>query len=202
MKKFRFLLTATVFLLPFTQVQSQRSVLFEIGGSYITNNPDDPNSRLYDFVALTINPRLLMMQGSNHSVSLDLPMSIRTKSRDDRNIRFGFMLPAVVMFNLGAGSVSEQNTSAIGFTAGGGWAYFHQSTQSEINELPQYKESVSTAGPIIQAGIRIPHRKKTLFRYNEHRAYPVTVLKFNYLVNLTGRQKNIGALSLLIGLGF
>lgn len=202
MKKRKFLLVVMISLGCVDHARSQRTVLFEIGGSYMTNNLDDPNSRLYDFLAVTLNPRLLMIQGSNHSVSFDVPLSIRTKSRDDRNIRFGFMLPAVVMFNLGAGSVSGENKSALGFTAGGGWSYFHQSTRSEINEIPQYKESFSSAGPMVQAGLRIPHRKKNLFRYNEHRAYPVSVLKFSYLMNMSDKEKNIGSVSLLVGLGF
>ena len=189
-------------LLVLTRAQSQTHVLFEAGGSYITNNLDNPQTRLYDFFALTLNPRILLTEGSNTSVSLDLPVSIRTKTKDDRNIRFGTLLPALLMFNYGAGAVSDPNKSSLGFTAGAGWGYFYQSTRSETNEFPQYKESLSSSGPIIQAGIRIPNRKLTLFRYKDSRAYAVSLIKFSYLVNLSERQKNIGSLSLLIGPGF
>jgi hypothetical protein len=180
----------------------QKSVLFEIGSSYITSNIDDEQTRLYDFLALTINPRVLLMQGNNYSFSLEVPLSIRTKSKDDRTTRFGLLLPVMGMLNYGAGSVSEPNKNALGVTAGLGWGYFYQRTQSEINETPQYKESLSSSGPVMQAGLRIPHRGVTLFKYNDKPIYPVSVIKFSYLVNLSESQKNIGVLSLLIGLGF
>lgn len=177
-------------------------MLFEAGATYFTNDVDNPQTRLYDFLGFTINPRILLVRANNTSLSLDFPLSIRSKSRGDRNTRFGVQVPALVLFNYGAGANDKPNKSFLGFTAGAGWAYFHQRTQSEVNESPQYKESLSSSGPLIQAGIRIPHRKLTLFRYKESRAYAVSAIKFNYLVNLPDHQKNIGSLSLLMGLGF
>jgi hypothetical protein len=201
MHKLNYLVLFLLFL-SFKKAQSQTHMLFEIGGSYFTNNVDNPQTRLYDFLALTINPRVLLVQGSNTSLSLDLPMSIRTKNVDDRQTRFGTLLPVMVMFNYGAGSVSGPNKNAVGFTTGAGWGYFYQLTQAEYNETPQYKETLSSSGPIIQAGIRIPHRKRTLFRYKETRVYPVTTIKFGYLANVSQPQNSIGSLSVLIGLGF
>ena len=186
----------------FSKAQSQTHLLFEAGVTYFTNNVDHPQTRLYDFLGFTINPRILLLQANNTSVSLDVPFSIRSKSDDNRNTRFGVLVPALVVFNFGAGANDEPNKSFLGLTAGAGWAYFHQRTQSEVNELPQYKESLSSGGPLIQAGIRIPHRKLTLFRYKDSRAYAVSAIKFNYLMNLSNEQKNIGSLSLLMGLGF
>lgn len=177
-------------------------MLFEAGATYFTNNVDNPQTRLYDFLGFTINPRVLLLRVNNASVSLDFPISIRSKSEDDRNTRVGVLVPGLVLFNFGAGANDEPNKNFLGFTAGAGWAYFHQRTQSAVNELPQYKESLSAAGPLIQAGIRIPHRKLTLFRYKDSRAYAVSAIKFNYLVNLPDNRKNIGSLSLLMGLGF
>jgi hypothetical protein len=202
MHKCKYKMLLFLLLLAISSAQSQMHLLFEAGGSYVTNNLDNPQTRLYDFLALTLNPRFLLVEGSNTSVSLDLPLSIRSKSEDDRNIRFGTLLPALLMFNYGAGAVSDPNKSSLGFTAGAGWGYFYQSTRSELNEFPQYKESLSSSGPIIQAGIRIPNRRLTLFRYKDSRAYAVTLIKFSYMVNLSEHQKNIGSLSLLIGLGF
>jgi hypothetical protein len=185
-----------------TVSRAQTTVLPEIGVSYITNDVDKPDTRLYDFLAFTINTRILLAQGGNYSFSLDVPLSIRSKSKDDRTTKFGLMMPALGMFNYGAGAVSEPNKNSLGFTAGLGMAYFHQRTQSEKNEMPQYKESLSSAGPILQAGIRIPGRKTTLFRYKEKSAYPVYNVKFSYLMNMEESQKNIGAVSFLVGLGF
>jgi hypothetical protein len=186
----------------FRNAQSQAHMLFEAGATYFTNNIDKPETRLYDFLAFTINPRVLLMQGSNTSVALDFPFSIRSKSSDDRNIRFGVLVPALVVFNFGAGANDQPNKSFLGFTAGAGWAYFHQRTQSEVNESPQYKESFSSSGPMIQAGIRIPHRKLKFFQYKNTDGYAVSAIKFNYLVNLDNDRKSIGSVSLLMGLGF
>lgn len=177
-------------------------MLFEAGATYFTNNVDNPQTRLYDFLGFTINPRILFVRANNVSVSLDVPFSIRSKFEDDRNTRFGVLMPALVVFNVGAGANDIPNKSFLGFTAGAGWAYFHQRTQSTVSESPQYKESLSSSGPLIQAGIRIPHRKLTLFRYKDSRAYGVSAIKFNYHVNLADNQKNIGSVSLLMGLGF
>ena len=201
MRKFKVLMLFPCLLL-FGVVQGQTNVLPEIGASCITNNLDNPETRLYDFLAFTFNPRILLTQRSNHSVSIDLPFAIRTKSRDERSTRLGILIPAVAMFNFGAGSVSTPNQATVGFAAGGGWGYFYQRTRSEIDETPQYIESLSSHGPIVRAGIRIPHRKYTLFRYKDNRAYPVSSIKINYLVNLSGNQKSMGSLSWLIGLGF
>jgi len=183
-------------------VQAQKTILPELGVSYITNDVDKPDTRLYDFLALTINPRILFAQGSNYSFSVDLPLSLRSKSNDDRITKFGLMIPALGTFNYGAGAASEPNRNSLGFTAGLGVAYFHQRTQSEKNQMPQYKERLSSAGPMFQAGIRIPSRKVTLFRYKESRAYPVYTVKFSYLANVGESNKNIGAVSFLAGLGF
>ena len=186
----------------FDAAQSQTYMLFEAGGTLFTNNIDDPETHLYDFAALTINPRVLLTRSSTTSVSLDLPFSMRLKNEDDRTTRFGIQVPALVMLNFGAGASDEPNKSFLGLSAGAGWAYFHQRSKAGVNELPQYKESLSSSGPLIQAGIRIPHRKLTFFEYRNSKAYAVSAIKFNYLVNLSDNQKNIGSLSLLIGLGF
>src|SRR3954462_14698281 len=109
MHKLNYLTFLLSIFLGFKDAKTQTHMLFEIGGTYFTNNVDNPQTRLYDFLALTINPRVLLVQGSNTSLSLDLPMSIRTKNKDDRQTRFGTLLPVMMMFNYGAGSVSEPN---------------------------------------------------------------------------------------------
>lgn len=202
MYKPKYLIVLFPLLLFFDNAKSQTHLLFEAGATYFTNNVDNPQTRLYDFLGFTINPRILLLRANNTSISLDVPFSIRSKFEDDRNTRFGVLVPALVLFNFGAGANDIPNKSFLGFTAGAGWAYFHHRTQSAVNESPQYKESFSTNGPLIQAGIRIPHRKLTWFRYKDNRVYAVSAIKFNYHVNLSDQEKNIGSVSLLMGLGF
>src|SRR5690349_64356 len=126
MYKHKIILTLFLPFMALNTIRGQTQMLFEIGGSYFLNDIKNPNpqTQLNYFLALTLNPRVMLVQADNASLSVDLPMSIRSKSKDDRQIRFGTLLPALVMFNYGAGAVSKPNKNAIGFTAGAGWGYF------------------------------------------------------------------------------
>jgi hypothetical protein len=182
--------------------QAQRSVLLEVGATYFTNDIENPMTRLSDFLALTITPRFILHSNQHSALSVDLPLSIRSRFSDETMTRFGTHLPVMVSYNFGAGASEKSTTHKFGAMAGVGMGYFYQLAKSGNGETSPYKESLSVFGPAAQFGVRFIVSKKTLFKTSENEVHPYMAIKFNYQADWKNRQHDIGALSVTMGLSF
>ena len=181
---------------------AQRSVLFEAGVTYFTNDIENPDTKLLDFLALTITPRIILSGSGNSALSLDFPLSIRSKFSDETITRFGTHLPVFISYNFGVGASDKSTSRKVGAMAGVGMGYFYQQAKSGNGEISPYKESLSVFGPAAQFGVRFALSKTTLFKATENEAHPYIAIKFNYQADLKNRQHDIGALSVAMGLSF
>jgi hypothetical protein len=195
-------------LLNFGLGKAQQSVLFEAGGTYFTNEFRQPKHVLLDFAGLTLNTRILFRPQNNSCFSVDLPVSIRSKNRGDDltqdqiTTRFGLHIPVLFTYNYGAGASGNPSEKKWGLAAGTGWAYFYQKGSSFRGEEPNYNESVSFSGPIAQIGVRRVLIKTNLFRINNKDVHPAVALKFSRQFDVKGQHRDIGMLSLLLGIAF
>jgi hypothetical protein len=181
---------------------AQRSLLLEAGATYFTNDIPYPATNLSDFLALTITPRIILTQKQHSSLSLDLPLSIRSKFNDEVLTRFGTHLPALISYNIGAGASGTSNPRKFGAMAGVGIGYFFQQSKAKNEETIQYNESLSVFGPVAQFGVRFTLSKKVLSRTNDNDAHPYMAIKFIYQADWKDRQHDIGALSVGMGIRF
>jgi hypothetical protein len=180
---------------------SQRSVLFEVGGSYFTNEFSSYHF-LNDFAAFSFNTRILFAERPGSAFSWELPLSLRTRIKKDVVTRFALQLPVLIVYNLGSGASGLPSGKNLGLTAGVGYGYFYQKSQSELLEIPVHKESISMHGPLAQGGIRFRLKSIRLFSSAGKDVNPAIAIKFTHHFNLIDGGQNIGSLSLLLGLSF
>lgn len=193
----------TVFLLYLSFFsRAQKSVLFDIGVTYFTNEIVTPCNCLNDFAAVTFNSRIIMLASPNSSVSLEIPLSLRSRIRDDIMTRFGLHVPVAITYNYGAGASGNPSQKKIGFLVGAGWGYYYQKATSKAGESPPFNSSVSISGPQGLLGIRLPMRRIELFKIKNRPVHPSLTIKFIDLVDLRSSHRNIGGLSLLMGMSF
>jgi hypothetical protein len=185
-----------------SQARSQRTVFFEAGASYFSNDVKYAQTQLYDFFAFTINTRVFLSAKERSAVSLDFPFSVRTRFNQDIMTRFGLHLPVLLTYNTGAGSSTFPSDKKIGGLVGIGLGYFHQEGRARFDEVLKYDDSFSAFGPQAQIGMRIPVRSITLFHSRNRPVSPLIALKASYLVDTRSSDNNMGTLSLLIGLQF
>jgi hypothetical protein len=181
---------------------TQRSVLFEAGVTYFTNDIENPSTNLLDFLALTITPRIILASTQHSAFSLDFPLSIRSKFSGETVTRFGTHLPAMISYSLGAGASDKSVSHKFGAMAAVGMGYFYQLAKSGNGETSSYKESLSVFGPAAQLGVRFVLSGTTLFKASENEAHPYIAIKLNYQADWKNRQHDIGSLSVAMGLSF
>jgi hypothetical protein len=185
-------------------IQAQKpNVLFEVGVTYISNNLDqDRYLELYDFLAFTVNTRINLAAQRNSALSLDIPVSIRSKFGEETITRFGFHLPALLTYNIGTASSGYPSDSRFGFFIGGGLGYFYQQSKSDIDEFPDFNQHISILGPAGHFGIRFPLRKIVLWNTGDREVHPTITLRFLYQANPKDWENNIGGISIMAGMVF
>lgn len=190
-----------IILLITVKSNAQKSVLIEIGATYLTNNLPNPTS-LNDFGALSINTRYLINKKENFSITLEAPISFTTKLNSGKTVFIGVQTPLLLTYSIGAGASDNISGKRMGYTIGAGAAWFYQQVRSKKNELPSYCEFLSQAGPIVKGGIRYPVKSLMLFKANGKEVYPSIGVNVFHQFNIGDRKKNIGSLSVMLGFAF
>jgi hypothetical protein len=193
------------FLLYTAPVKAQKkpvTILIEAGATFFSNNLADEDTWLHDFLAFTFDTRLLLSAHENSSLSLDFPLAFRSQLRGDIVRRVGINTPLFFTYNYGLGASGLHTEKRIGFLIGAGWGYFYQRSKAKRNEIPQYEESLSATGPAVQAGLRFPMNRLTLFHLGERVVHPSLTIRAANQFGLTHHEENIASLSLLVGMAF
>ena len=180
------------------------NVMIEVGVTYFSNDLDqDRYLELYDFLAFTFNTRINIAARKNSALSLEFPVSIRSKFGEETITRFGFHLPALLTYNIGTAASGLPSDSKLGFFIGGGMGYFYQQSKSDLDEYPAFNQHISIFGPAGHFGIRFPLRKIDLWEYDAGRfVHPTITLRFIYQANPKDWEKNIGGFSIMAGMVF
>ena len=84
--------------------QSQLKLALETGVSYHSNDASDSATHLSDFIAVTINPRVILSSSDNSSLAIEVPFSLRTKRNENLTNRFGMHLPLLFTYSIGSGT--------------------------------------------------------------------------------------------------
>jgi hypothetical protein len=182
--------------------QAQRSVLFEAGTSYFSNDIKYANSQLSEFFSFSFNTRVFLSSSPLSAFSLDFPFSVRNRFKGEIMTRFALHLPVMLTYNVGAGASAMSSDKKIGGLAGLGFGFFYQQARAGNDEVLKYDESLSAFGPQVQIGARIPLRSIILFHSQGKPVSPNIALKTSYLIDTKSSDNNIGLISLLIGLQF
>src|SRR5262245_29768167 len=103
------------------QLAAQPNLMFEAGATYFTNDIEKGDTYLSDFLAFSINTRINLSSRPNSALSLDIPLSIRSRFGDETITRFGFHGPVILTYNIGAGSSGKPSDRTMGYFAGAGW---------------------------------------------------------------------------------
>jgi hypothetical protein len=181
--------------------KGQASLLFEAGTTYFSNDFESSYEHMNDFFAFTFNTRVMLMEKRSSAFAIEVPLSIRSKFSDDVVSRFGFHVPVLMTYSIGAAASSLHNEKRIGATIGAGWGYFYQQSKAEKHELP-YKESISVSGPEVQFGVRIPLRTVTMFKVKDKEVSPSLTFRISNLFDIKDQQHNVGSISVLVGFAF
>jgi hypothetical protein len=182
--------------------QPQARFSCEAGVTYFSNNAIDSARHLTDFIAITFNLRFILQHADYGGWGIEAPLSLRIKSNENGTGHFGVHVPVLITYSIGSGSGGSAEVvrnKKTGFTAGVGWGYFYQHTQSAREALSRFNEKLRTSGPEIQFGIRLPVRKKIILFDRVNPSDLILAIKGNYLVNLRNRNNDIGSLSFLFG---
>lgn len=186
----------------FSDAQKKIKLSFEAGLTYFSNNAEYHARHLADFITITLNPRMVLLSTENSGVALEMPVSLRKKFTKNDEEQSGLHLPLLITYNTGIGSGGNTTyviTRKPGFTAGFGWGYFFQDNRSSERGTVKFDESLRSCGPEIQAGLRLPLKKKVLLFSRDKPAGNVLAIKANYLLDIKKRNNNIGAVSVLYG---
>ena len=200
----RNLIVLTILLVAIDKkADAQPNLMFEVGATYFTNDVEYENTYLSDFLAFSINTRINLYARPNSALSLDIPLSIRSRFEDETITRFGFHGPAILTYNVGAGSSGKPSNKTMGYFAGVGWGYFYQQSKSGYNDFTPYNEKLSVFGPAAQFGIRFRLRQVNLWKWNTDRdVHPSITIKFIYQADLKNQNHNVGGISVMAGLVF
>jgi hypothetical protein len=203
---FKTLLLVTVLgLFVARPARCQMRLAVEIGVTYFSNDASDSASHLADFLAFTINPRVIFSSSDNSALAIEIPFSMRTKRNENITNRFGMHLPLLLTYSIGSGtggSTEYTSTKKPGATAGFGWGYFYQRSRSRKTESNVYNETLKSSGPEIQMGLRIPLKKQIILFDRERPTSTVLAIKGNYLFNIKNRDRDVSSLSILLGFNF
>jgi hypothetical protein len=195
-----FLLLGWVLIISAKSV-AQKSALFEIGFTYLTNNlPDSTN--LNDFGAFSFNTRYLITKKENSAIALEALVSFTAKLYKGKTVLIGVQIPLLLTYSSGAGSSDNVSDKKMGYTIGAGVSWFYQQAKSKRDELPVYSESLSQLGPIVKGGFRFPIKSLTLFKANGKDVHPSLAVNILHQFNLSDTKKNIGSVSLMLGITF
>jgi hypothetical protein len=185
------------------QAGAQPNLMFEAGATYFTNNVEEGQGYLSDFLAFSINTRINLHARPNSALSLDIPLSIRARFGEETVTRFGFHGPVILTYNIGAGSSGKPSDRTMGYFAGVGWGYFHQQSKSDVDDFTPYNEKLSSFGPAAQFGIRFRLKQVNLWRWNTDRdVHPSVTIKFIYQFDMKDQLHNIAGISIMAGLVF
>lgn len=185
--------------------QSRIKMHYEAGATYFSNFAVDSARHLTDFITLTFNPRIILLRTENSGLAVEAPVSLRTKQNEHSTVHFAVHLPLLVTYSTGAGAggySEEALNKKLGITAGLGWGYFFQRTESAKGAYSRFNEKLETSGPEIQFGFLTPLKRKLYLFDRDNPLDVVLAIKGNYLINTQKRNYNIGALSVLLDFHF
>ena len=196
-----FILVLGCFLISTTKSIAQKSVLFEIGVTYLSNNQPNPTN-LYNFGAFTFNTRYFITKSDNSAIALEAPFSFTTKFNKGKIVLIGLQTPLLLTYSIAAGASCNQSYKKMGYTIGAGVSWFYQQAKSKKDELVTYSESLFQLGPIVKVGIRFPIKSFRLFNENGKDVYPGLAVNLLPQFNLSNNKNNIGSVSLMLGITF
>lgn len=197
-----FILVLGCFLISTTRsVAQKKSVLFEIGVTYLTNNLPNPTN-LNDFGAFTFSTRYFITKRENSAIALEAPISFTTKLNKGKTVLIGLQTPLLLTYSIGAGASCIQSYKKMGYTIGAGVSWFYQQAKSKKDELATYSESIFQLGPIVKVGIRFPIKSFMLFNENGKNVHPSLAVNLLPQFNLSNNKNNIGSVSLMLGITF